>query len=423
MLIDGADRRDDHRAARSRPVDYNKAIIPFALGGGPFAVLRATASRSARRPRRSSASPIFASDRQPGAATTCRFRSSAPRSDGELRRRRKSGGSPTRAFRSPSRRSRTSCTSSTTGSADIPWIVSFFLAAWFVGFFLSSRSRQTERARERAERLELEREVKARAAVAEERARIARELHDIVGHSVSVMTVQASAVRRLLREDQEREREALHHGRGDRARRARGDAPARRRPAAARGGAGAGPAAEPRVRREARRADARGRAADRAAARGRRLTSCRQGIDLTAYRLRAGGPDERAQARERATTPRCVVRYADGSVELVVRDDGNGNGNGRRQRARARRDARARRGLRRRARRRAAAGAAATSCARGCRSPPNEPPRPDRRRPGARAGRLPHDPRGGAGHRGRRRSGRRARGDRRRRDGSSRTSS
>src|SRR5205814_3148944 len=81
--------------------------------------------------------------------------------------------------------------------------------AWLAGLALGSQLSTAKIAVERADQLERTREAEARAAVAEERARIARELHDIVGHSVSVMTVQASAVRRLLHEDQKREREAL----------------------------------------------------------------------------------------------------------------------------------------------------------------------------------------------------------------------
>ena len=62
---------------------------------------------------------------------------------------------------------------------------------------------------ERASELELERDERARVAVGEERRRIARELHDVIGQSISVMGVQAAAVRSVLRDDQRRERDAL----------------------------------------------------------------------------------------------------------------------------------------------------------------------------------------------------------------------
>jgi signal transduction histidine kinase len=84
-----------------------------------------------------------------------------------------------------------------------------FSASWLAGLALSRRLEEAEQAQQRAVRAEQEREERAGAAVAEERQRIARELHDVVAHSVSVMTVQAGGVRRLLRPEQERERDAL----------------------------------------------------------------------------------------------------------------------------------------------------------------------------------------------------------------------
>ena len=63
-----------------------------------------------------------------------------------------------------------------------------------VGLYLRARADYINGLRERAERLERERELLAQQAVAEERVRIARELHDVVAHNVSLMVVQAQAL-------------------------------------------------------------------------------------------------------------------------------------------------------------------------------------------------------------------------------------
>src|SRR5581483_10317762 len=62
---------------------------------------------------------------------------------------------------------------------------------------------------ELATELESQREQRARDAVAVERGRIARELHDIVGHAISLIAVQADAASKLVRRDPERAVEPL----------------------------------------------------------------------------------------------------------------------------------------------------------------------------------------------------------------------
>jgi len=84
-----------------------------------------------------------------------------------------------------------------------------FVAAWIAGFALRARETQAEVAEVRAVRAEGEREAAARIAVAEERARIARELHDVVAHAVSVMVLQVGAVRHKLPDSMAEDSDAL----------------------------------------------------------------------------------------------------------------------------------------------------------------------------------------------------------------------
>jgi signal transduction histidine kinase len=84
-----------------------------------------------------------------------------------------------------------------------------FAIAWLAGFALRGRAAEAEAAEERAAHAEREREENARRAVFEERVRIARELHDVVAHHVSMMGVQAGAARVVIDRDRVKAKEAL----------------------------------------------------------------------------------------------------------------------------------------------------------------------------------------------------------------------
>jgi signal transduction histidine kinase len=84
-----------------------------------------------------------------------------------------------------------------------------FAISWVAGLAVRERTLHAEMAESRATQAEEERDMAARIAVAEERARIARELHDIVAHAVSVMVLQVGAVRHKLPTALAEDREAL----------------------------------------------------------------------------------------------------------------------------------------------------------------------------------------------------------------------
>lgn len=79
------------------------------------------------------------------------------------------------------------------------------VAPWMAGRAMRERAVRLAAAIARADRLELEKSLEADAAAARERTRLARELHDVVSHSISVIAIQTQAVRRRLGPGAERE--------------------------------------------------------------------------------------------------------------------------------------------------------------------------------------------------------------------------
>jgi signal transduction histidine kinase len=95
------------------------------------------------------------------------------------------------------------------GVGDVVYGSLQLLGPWLAGRAVQSREAQVSELRKRAIRVGREREQRRRAAVADERLRIARELHDVIAHSISVMTIQAGGARLLLESDPGRAEQAL----------------------------------------------------------------------------------------------------------------------------------------------------------------------------------------------------------------------
>lgn len=92
--------------------------------------------------------------------------------------------------------------SHTNGHSDFVFTLVVTSAGWLVGRGMHGRVRQAAELGERTRRIEEQAEEERAVAVAEERRRIARDLHDVIAHSVSVMVVQAGAAEDIVEREQ-----------------------------------------------------------------------------------------------------------------------------------------------------------------------------------------------------------------------------
>jgi signal transduction histidine kinase len=218
--------------------------------------------------------------------------------------------------------------SSTNGHSDFAFTSVVVTGGWLVGRGMHGRVSQTAALAERTQRLELEAEAERASAIAEERRRIARDLHDVIAHSVSVMVVQAGAAEDLLDRNPAGVREPIRAvqetGRGAlvEIRRLLG--------LLREDGAELGLAPQPRLDELPElvaQTDAAGLPVDlRIEGTPRPLPL---GVDLSVYRIaqealtNARKHNERARAHVR-------LRYGDDTVELAVENDGVASTNGHR---------------------------------------------------------------------------------------------
>jgi signal transduction histidine kinase len=207
----------------------------------------------------------------------------------------------------------------TTGELVI--VPAMFFVGWLAGFALRQRAAQAEEAEDRAARAERERAAAARIAVAEERGRIARELHDVVAHAVSVMVLQVGAVRHRLPPSLAEDKDALTDV--EKAGRA-ALAEMRRLLGAMHDGEDAERAPQPGLDSLNALVERVGRAGlpVRLQVEGDAIPLPRA-MDLSAYRIVQEGLTN-ALKHANASRADVTVRYAADDLELEVRDDGVG---------------------------------------------------------------------------------------------------
>jgi signal transduction histidine kinase len=216
----------------------------------------------------------------------------------------------------------------THGHSDFAFTSVVMSGGWLVGRGLHGRVRQTNELVERTQRLEQEAEAERVAAVAEERRRIARDLHDVIAHSVSVMVVQAGAAEDVFERDPARVLEPIRAvqetGRGALVEISRLLGLLRE------DGAELGLAPQPRVEDLPKLVDeveAAGLPIDlRVEGTPRPLPL---GVDLSVYRI---AQEALTNARKHSADARAevVLRYHDDAIELAVENDGVAATNGHR---------------------------------------------------------------------------------------------
>jgi signal transduction histidine kinase len=198
--------------------------------------------------------------------------------------------------------------------------------AWYIGTTVHQRQVQAARLQDLAVQLELEREEKAQTAVVEERTRIAREMHDVVAHSVSVMVVQSQAAQRLLEGEQSAARQAL--GSIETTGRQALTEMRRLLGTLRRTDAELTLAPQPSLRRLEDLIEQVREAGLPVELRVEgEVASLPPGVDLSAYRIVQEALTNTLK-HAGASHAKVVVHYRDDELELEVTDDGAGNGNG-----------------------------------------------------------------------------------------------